>query len=1079
MTSQSRRLVEILKGTLIRAIPRYLPSSRDPLLLISLGLIIFASIGALLRSVPLGDDTLVHIANVSYLAKDFPNIFWNPSSFNGYSSTIGFPWAVYAPLGLLVYLGLDPEQVFQGAFIFYFLLFGLSAYYFATKVGSPRRVAICISILVWAAVGYWEYSVRGGAYTRVFSLPFMFTALALTYDYSAKLNQSENIGRRYWVLLASWCLTLLGDIYIAIVGILLASIFLLLSSGQKNPWTCILRWAKLFLPVLAITVWYTIPLAEHVAGFGSIKSDTSPSLLSQIYWAGPVLTALAARKFQKSSSAKVSTELVAIIASLNIVSVYFLVMGWTNPLWQFLPRLMAAYDSLSVLSLIFPLLVASLFAMVKLKMPIRFTRQLGAFLIILVIANATITIPTAKPLDWGPTTNAFGQGIANNLNFSSDFRVSLLGRSLTRFFPFYYPDASETGGRVYVLDQNAFYQSWYQTEVFYKDDIGALGSVYIEDRPYRDATQLLGPPNDFAEVTFWLDWFGVDSLAMSPTLYPINNTEAGYMGREALFATSESSLYPQLFFVKYTAATPVVVATNSPVIGFFSRQQYAGEEYNSLLALLTYLGLGSRHVIPVYLQSLPETTPGMLDYLITDSQTYFEQPTSFSSLLAQGVKVLVAPSPSDPAAYSSSLQPTASDVTSLTVSLPQLQKQGTSGSYELLESMPSILRLQRINSTSVTPYPSQMTLLPPGDFALGSTRNAKGLLAVTGSNLTVTVNVDNATDPAELNLTYRFAKSLPLLGTMIQSEKADAGILVSARFLSDNHMSNYLAYTREVEPGNWASFQDSISNYTSFSDPANRFLMANSLNLTLNIPPGHPSVTFQLADLSISTPSFNVYELPAPLSLAIDGFFVGVPSPSGNSSLVLSNFLGDLAGNYDLREGSQFSTIIPLAEFASESGHSFTEVITSGLASNDSISLETIQQGAWAPLTSDWRNPQNLDIQNSPPGFRGILWKETYTPAWSIQAVEGEAGNIPLAYYFSGPGLVYIPTGSQSVSLRVSYVPLTIPEMSVIILGVGSLIPLVIFRKRIYKIGSTKFDKSNLLDGETKTAQAEVVSFLP
>jgi len=376
--------------------------------------------------------------------------------------------------------------------------------------------------------------------------------------------------------------------------------------------------------------------------------------------------------------------------------------------------------------------------------------------------------------------------------------------------------------------------------------------------------------------------------------------------------------------------------------------------------------------------------------------------------------------------------------------------------------MPSILRLQRINSTSVTSYTSQTTPLPPGDFAVGSTRNAKGSLAVTGNNLTLMVNVDNVTEPAELNLTYRFANSLPLLGTMIQFEKTDAGILVSARFLSDNHTSNYLAYTRDVEPGNWASFQDSISNYTSFSDPANRFLMANSFNLTLDIPPGHPTATFQLADLSISTPSFNVYELPAPLSLAIDGFFVDVPSPSGNSRLVLSNLVGDLAGNYDLKEGSKFSTILPLAEFASESGHSFTEVITSGPTSNASISLETVQQSAWAPVTSDWRNPQNLDIQKSPPGFRGILWKETYTPAWSIKGVEGEASEIPFAYYFSGPGLVYIPIGSQSVSLRVSYVSLTIAEMSVMVLGVCSLIPLVIFRKRIYEVGSRKSDKSNL-----------------
>src|SRR3989442_7372588 len=162
------------------------------------------------------------------------------------------------------------------------------------------------------------------------------------------------------------------------------------------------------------------------------------------------------------------------------------------------------------------------------------TRYLGVILAILVIIDTIPTVAYNRPPDRNSLNTALAQALAENLVVSNDYRVSLQGRSLTRIFPLYFPSFYQAGGRTLGLDLNPYYQSWYDTEVFFKDDLSTLNSVYLEDQPQINVRSLIGAPQNFPSTTYWLDWHGVGTELLHPAFYPVINTVQGFSQRGAL-----------------------------------------------------------------------------------------------------------------------------------------------------------------------------------------------------------------------------------------------------------------------------------------------------------------------------------------------------------------------------------------------------------------------------------------------------------------------------------------------------------------------------------------------------------------
>ncbi len=1001
----------------------------DCFLLLALQVLVLQVLGMLTNPTPLGDDVLVHIQKIIDLSRNFFQFQWDPRSFDGYMPSTGYAWASYGPPAIFVFLGLDPIAVFHATFLVYFLSIGPSAYYFARCVGAHRIVSLAVSVPVWSSVGCWGY-IAGGAYSRVFTLPFVFTALALTFRYAQLQNEGRPTRAIYWLLLAVWVLTLLGDVYIAAVPVAIAMLFLILSAGLKNIRLGVFRLAVVLLPVFALTSWFWVPLVAHILGVGSPPSESIVNLASQLFWAGPVLSAVSVFLRRKSSASPLKPEYLAILFSLNAVSVYFLIMGAITPIWSYIPRVWATYDSLNILTFLLPAVVACLFFRLR-PLPGRtFRRYREVLLIILVAVNAFGTISLWSIPDRNPLNNTLDQTLSGSLAPLPAYRVSLQGRTLTRMFPYYYSDSYQTGGRVLGLDLDPFYRSWYDTDVFYKDDLATLNSVYLEDQPTINVTGLVGGPQNFASTMFWLDWYGVGALVLEPGFYPVQNTAGNFSARQALFSTKTAvTQYGTLVFVQPIKASPTLVATNASVIGFYSRQSDSKVEYNDILALLSYLGLDSRYVVPIYLTSLDNINVQDLNGVITDQYSYSAVSARLSSFQAQGTKVFVLPNGL----------------------LSDLQLQGTVGAKGLIDAILPAISRQTQNLMAVSSFPAQTVAISPQEWNSTFSENAQGILQPDQNNLTITINIPDPSMTSQFDIGIGLANPAVLWDQLESRLEVRTSVqsTIGLVFTSSNFTGNYVSHDSNVGPNQWTSLQYPFSNFAKWNFPDSKFATATGFTLSITIPPGHSNATVQFSAVSITEPGYTDHRFLGAVPLSAAGF---LEKPQG-AGILLSNELGSLEGTYSASPGESSDRIVPLQSFTTQANGTFTRVLSVGIAPSEPSTLTTFPEPGWTLVKHEWTTNQTLSVQAVPEGFHGLIWKETYTKHWDISGRDQVGRMSSIAYFLAGPGLVYVPLhGKSVVSLDIAYNDVLygffLPLVSIL-----SLAPLVVFRKKIYSIG--------------------------
>jgi hypothetical protein len=1004
--------------------------------------------GMLMTVTPFGDDALIHVQKIVDLSKYFFQFQWDPKSFNGYNPSTAFAWTSYAPLAVPVSLGLDPLVVFHAAFVVYFLAVGPSAYYFARTMTSGRMISLAASVLVFSAVGYWQW-VGGGAYSRLFTLPFAFIALALTFKYVRLQNEGRPNAATYWLLVGTWSLTLLGDLYVSIVPFAIAIPLLLLSAGLKNIRSGLLRLAAVMSPVLTLTSWFWIPVVAHLLSIGTPPSELIVNTDSQFFWVGPILTLVVVLYRRKSLGTPLKPEYPALLFSINALCVYFLIMGGITPLWLYFPRLWAPYDSLYLLSLLTPFTVACLSVLLR---PFRkeiFARGLTVLMIALAVGSVFTTISYSQPPNWSAMNNAFAQALSGNLPISTNYKVSLQGRLLTRDFPYYYPSWFQAGGRTTALELDPLYQSWYETEVFFKDDLGTLKNVYHDDQPLVNTTELIGGPYNFGSTMFWLDWFGVGTLVLDTGSYPVTNTAQNYSERGALFTVKTvQTAYGPLTFVNPLNSTPTLSATKAPAIGFYSLQSSSATQYRDLLALLSYLGLDSSYVVPLYLTSLDRVNSGSINAIITDQATFNQQNAIFSSLQSSGVRII--PIPED--------------------LLTTLQTQGPPGTLRLLDLLSPTLPLQMQNLTQNTSVLPQTVTISPGQWSISNEQNANVQLTVSNGNLTLIVKISDPTTQAQFSVGTPLLEPAILANQLVTNVAAESNVtnLMSFEFTSNNFTSNYVESRHPLNQSSWTNFAVPFANFTLWANPNTKFARASGFNITFTIPPGHASASIQIGATSIMEPGYNLYR--APVSASISGAAFLQLSNAVAGSLILSDASGGMIGSFEKGNNQASASVIPLDSFNSTMDQAFTEALIIGGTISETVTLGMVPEAAWTPLESTWVTNQNSAIQTVPGGFQGIVWKETFTNNWQIQSANSSATSA-LPYFYAGPGMVYIPIGGAAIGrIDISYQDI-VYGIAIPSAAAAALIPLIIFRRRIYRLGKMSSAEQTLTLASSGSAQ--------
>ncbi len=999
--------------------------------LLAFEIAVLISLGQLANLAPLGDDPLVHLTKIVDLAENFGNFQWDPRSFNGYIPATAFAWASYGPPALFVRAGLDPAGVFHGTYVAYFVAIGPSVYYFARSIGTKRGVTLGLSMLAWTSVGLWGY-IGGGAYSRVFTLPFAFASLALTYRYADHLNSGRKSGRLYWATILAWSLTTLGDVYMAAWPLLVAIPFVLLSAGKRNLRAGLIRTIIIFLPTAAVTSWYWVPLLYRLLSVSSPPSELIQSPASQLFWAGPFLSTFVTIFRRRSHVESLGPTVSAMLISLNLSSIYFLIMGAVTPLWPYLPRIWAAYDSLNILSFLFPLTLACVLVSLSPLRPRILERFLPVALIALIVGSAFPAVYILRPPDRNPLNASIAQEFSTNLSVPAGYRVSLQGRILTRWFPYSYPQAFQTGGRVIGLDLSPFYRSWYETEVFYKNDRATIPTIYIEDQPPVNVTRLSSSPENFASTAFWLDWFGVGALVLDSGSYPVKNTAQNFSARGALFSTksSETGREP-LVFVNPMDSSPIMVATNASVVGFYSQLGDSKAQYDCLLALLSYVGLDSRYVVPVYVSTLSDVGPKELNAIITDEYSYSKARNEIDNLAAGGSEVIVG-------------RPGF---------LSQLQAQGLSGSVSLLRLTSSVFSEQTDNLTRILSVTSQVIKVNPSSWAVNYTENAQASLVSDPNNVTVSVKVPDPTKSALFEIETHLASPV-LLASQLESRvqlRADVASSLKLSFASANYTGSSVSSTQNIYPNRWNDLNAPLSKFTWQNDPETRFATATTFKLGVVIPPGNKNSVIQLGYVSLSEPDYAVYGLRSARALSMLGLLLG----PGAQEMMLSDGSGAMSGVY-LESGGQFNqTIVPLAAFNSQSQNSFDRIIVVEPMSNEGQTLVSFARPASSEVFNRWDTNQNLKV-GSLQGFRGLVWKETYVSDWRILGRSPEGAEVPFPYLLAGPGLIYVPFGKSPLgSLQMSYHDVIYDWVIGVIAGT-SVVPLITFRRKIYGVGTLR-----------------------
>ncbi len=1003
-----------------------------------------------------GDDATIWTYVISLFSKQFPYPQWDQCCFAGYQPA-GLGLTILLPQALFVKIGFPVALVLNYSFLASFLLLGFSVYYFVMKINGSTVIGVTLAMLLWITNTQWNATIWGASYDRFFAIPLLFFCLGCGYDYVSHLpangftlefSASVVRSKRFLLFLLLSILLFMGNVVIAIITVQIVFVFIVLSQRQLRKGLIALT--LVWLPALAFTEWYWTRILFAFLNYSTqtaVINDLTPNSLLQLYFPGgtwsqtltysylPLLALTGVLAITQSRRKRFAFDrpALALLTSTSVWSLYWFVEGWVPQLWSIIPRIGATYDSTFYLGLTLVIIIGIFskaltgpgvrFEAAKVMPrtePLRSSRigfrpsrqgQIGLLLFLLVLTNAYIVVPAVKPVDWGPLTQSLNATIDPSLNFgsqASQYRLAMTGRVLTRWFSYLHPTLPITSGRFFPLNPNPSFGSWFDYSVFYRGDLDSINTLYIEDRPGPFQSYYLDASTNIASTLFWMDWFASKTALFLPTFQPSDGTVAIYRASPLLNVTESAlSQYPA-YFVTNPRTSPVAIETNTMVLGFYETGPTASGDYNLLLALLSYLGLGPEYVAPVRLDK-GSVAEASIDGLMTDYSTYSGSPSLIQTVANRGAKILVLGEGNQ----SSKPFMATPSVSFSPLSLEALAQEGPTGSYELIQTLFASLYDSPISLTNRRAQPAGALMVPPQNWTISYALNVESTLQVKDNATSILTNATDSSQRGQVDISY------PLIGSPITSAMSvslqvmtDVQSIVALVFCPDESCQNYLRYDTVVPDthGNWSTLSANVSQFAwKFFDEG--IVNAKSFTVVFNIPNGTSSASFQVRNAVIRTPSTFSYSLPSPLSSNLLGFLkLAEGQHAGESIYVGSQDSGYMRANLS---GSNGATVIPLSEFSGRI-RVFDEIVSNNdLGQNPQMIL--LSEPTWKPLVLSSDGGANASFDDIEEGYKGIIWKENDSPDWLFT---GRNGTL-IPHYSAGPGMTFIPISGSVATLTV------------------------------------------------------------
>lgn len=1032
----------------------------DCMIVSFVGLLIFWKVVGLPGTRVYGDDATLWVYAISLLAREFPYPIWDPYIFGGYVP-LGFGPTVLLPGAMAVKLGLNPNYALNYSFLIFFLLIGLSVYYLAREVGAPRIISIGLSILSWLPNTIWNGTIWGASYDRIFSVPLFFFAIGITYHFVSRwhheavsLSKISGIvlSRGYAIVLLVWIATLLGNVYIAIGTMAVLSVMVLLSFKRITMGFTIL--VSLLIPALAVTSWQWGRILFHImdswARFPKVM-HVVPMEFSQLYISGktweqtltysymPLITlSLAIGAVAHWKKISTNRPFKALLISVSLWLTFWFITGWIPPLYQYFPRFFATYDSVlhfGLLSIIFMAAFSSFLKHDMAPVVVR-SRDMGSVelnvrvpkpwrepqhwislgVLLLILTNSFVVIPSIAPVDWTPLHTDIDKTITDNINFSdpslSQYRLAITGRAITRWFNTFHENVSITGGRFFPINDRPDYVSWFDNVVFYRGDLNNLNGIYIEDNPGPLQTFYFDDVNNVATTLFWLDWLGAKEVILFPFLYPESGTVSIY-DRSSFVQSHASSKYGYpVHFISSSYSGPVAVETNAKITGFFMSGNNATSNYKLLLASLSYLGLGPSYVIPVLLNK-NNFSDIYLDVLVTDHKTYSENKERMGSLTNKGVKILILNTAGVVKNQNTSVEST---VLELDSTLADVVSRGPSGSYELVNALfPDIIK-DEMTAHLQSSQPAVHINVTPKNWNVTYKINASPSLVEANGSLQVSVKSANLTQHAQADITYSFPKIFDSSDLKVTLQvKSDARFQMSLVLMPVATRDNILVYDVSVPADEWTNIS---LNGAQFGWKYQQGDLDKVIGFTVvfNLPLNAPQVNFEVRNVSIDFGQAVVYKLPGSV---------------GNNAIRFLRFNGTAPEGLELNIGPSHGpymhigamprrpipkgvTVIPLTSAVGKQG-SFDEVLMNKNI-GDNINIISLIKPDSRSLTFLWNGGGNGVINGLDGKYKGVIWKETFSPNWRIELKGNSTTHgLETSGLYAGPELLYIPLPDNDV----------------------------------------------------------------
>ena len=962
-------------------------------------------------NITFGDDGVFNGHMAMMYLKAFPFYLWEPYYYAGHLMT-GFGETVYFVVILFMKLGLGISAAFSYSFWLFFVLMGVGIYLYAKQL-SPTLIALGLPFLWWSSAILWDATIWGGSYDRAFSTALFFIGAAVTYKFISE-NAHPN-PKWYLATLFTWVAIIFSDKHIAFQFLFFAPLFIVFAG--TSIWGGLKRMLTLLVPALTITFvdWgrmaYYLMMVPHAAQYGSeifpvtwlfIQGLAFQSTVGYLPLPIILLFMVLPAYYAINHRLKIAPARRGLLIAIALPAIYYFIVGWVPELWPYVPRIEGPLDNVANLGALFILAIPALVGAVidashnahgsniRRFGPNSFSRILVTVLFLVMLVNTAIVLPEIVPANFGPY---FGSGNAALASFgvyanASNYRAAISDPYILSWSALYNQSIETTDGRIPILDARPLYTSWFNDVVFYSGvnssnltfPQSTEGPTPLYESYFTDSTANAAPS------LFWLDWYGAKTVIIDqyePAQMTLATRELQpYFAAQTYANSSQNSQFAALS-TPYAGA--ISEETNAKIVGFIGNTT----EYNLFLALLSYLGLGPSHIIPIRLTQA-DLNKVPIDALLVGN------PTNTTMLAPSTINDIPV-------------------VMTTVDSLNHLISLGSTGSYELVSTLfPSLF-----TNTLVTAPPrignSFPINMPISTWAI--TRLSPNI----NPNPTWHTWRFGASHTQDVNFTYPViqAGATTYISTFSQFP---AGIQPNDVTLSIGLQSNVAGvvgltlvgqgfartYTDNLDANHSNALVLNASDFKQ-ATPTNSSASGIYVNFVSNATASSDikNISFELLHPQLTIPSAennSVYSLSSEVSVSPTTYLEVTPLEQGNATMMIMNRTSsEVALRIPLNNAAN---IIPLTDFYGSKLNSFDVIVTS--RPMKSISIVTTQTPVPQPLAHQWNTGMTGmtgTISGAQSGFKGIIFKETYYQNWNFYA----QNNIKLPYYYAGPGMMYLP----------------------------------------------------------------------